>query len=89
MSIKLLLQSSSNHPQECNEYQSEYGAPQKTVCRTWFESECNTTYVQAATVLSCHRYSLSVSLESMCITTYLLYKLYGQIIVIIIHEVDL
>jgi len=34
---------------ECNEYQSEYGAPQKTVCRTWFESECNTTYVQAAT----------------------------------------
>ena len=38
------------HPQECNEYQSEYGAPQKTVCRTWFESECNTTYVQAATV---------------------------------------
>ena len=25
MSIKLLLQSSSNHPQECNEYQSEYG----------------------------------------------------------------
>ena len=45
--IKIYL----NIVQECNEYQSEYGAPQKTVCRTWFESECNTTYVQAATVV--------------------------------------
>ena len=31
--------------------QGLYGAPQeehKEVCRTWFESQCNTTYVQSA-----------------------------------------
>jgi len=32
---------------KCDEYGSEYGAPAKTVCRTWFESECNTTYVES------------------------------------------
>ena len=33
--------------QQCTDGQSSYGAPQKTVCRTWFESECNTTYVES------------------------------------------
>jgi len=32
---------------KCDEFPQEYGAPQKTVCRTWFESECNTTYVES------------------------------------------
>jgi len=33
---------------ECDDLPPEYGADQKTVCRTWFESECNTTYVETA-----------------------------------------
>lgn len=32
---------------KCDDFPQEYGAPQKTVCRTWFESECNTTYVES------------------------------------------
>ncbi|XP_023338332.1 uncharacterized protein LOC111709001 [Eurytemora carolleeae] len=34
---------------KCDDYAkpAEYGAPAKTVCRTWFESECNTTYVDS------------------------------------------
>ena len=32
---------------QCDDYGNDgYGAPQKTVCRTWFESECNTTYIE-------------------------------------------
>jgi hypothetical protein len=31
---------------QCDDLNTEYGSPAKTVCRTWFESECNTTYVE-------------------------------------------
>jgi len=31
---------------QCDDLNTEYGSPTKTVCRTWFESECNTTYVE-------------------------------------------
>lgn len=32
---------------QCDDYPDKYGAPGKTVCRTWFESECNTTYIES------------------------------------------
>ena len=44
---RILYFCNTHYSQECNDYPQEYGAPQKTVCRTWFESECNTTYVEA------------------------------------------
>jgi len=31
---------------QCDEALTSYGVEPKTVCRTWFESECNTTYVE-------------------------------------------
>ena len=37
----------SYYLQQCDDFPEKYGAPQKTVCRTWFESECNTTYVES------------------------------------------
>ena len=33
--------------QQCEDYSDNYGSPGKTVCRTWFESECNTTYIES------------------------------------------
>jgi len=32
---------------QCDDYSDNYGSPGKTVCRTWFESECNTTYIES------------------------------------------
>ena len=44
LSLSLLLSLSL---QKCDDYSDKYGSPGKTVCRTWFESECNTTYIES------------------------------------------